>query len=115
VGRDAGRGRRDAPGERLEGAGAPIEAGAPGTTLSHPAFAAVAGAMGADARAHYDETDALIVQCPAGAARPARLMAVVYRKQLDALFARGWDRATAPARLSKGAKLRAALRGLLGL
>lgn len=114
---DAEIGRLYAPGEAMAAAGIENDAlgGEPWAALSHPGFAAVAGAMGKRARDHFTETFALIGQAPKAARRPPRLMATVYAAQLRKLEARGWGRPTDPARLTKGEKMRAALRGLTGL
>jgi phytoene synthase len=55
-----------------------------------------------------------MARCDRTAMKPARLMGATYGAILSKLEARGWQKLDQPVKLSKWAKIRIALRHLLG-
>ncbi len=108
---DAGRGRLYLPRELLAANGIPPD---PGAALVHPALARVCEALAARARQHFASASAAMARCDRRAMKPARLMGTTYAAILAKLEARGWKALDQPVKLSKWAKLRIALRHLLG-
>ena len=87
---------------------------APDAVLRHPAMPAVFGDLIRLARERYAEADAALSHCNRRRLQPALLMMAIYEAILDRLESAGWNPTAAAPRLSKPAKLWAALtRGLL--
>ncbi|MEI8393721.1 MAG: presqualene diphosphate synthase HpnD [Rhodospirillaceae bacterium] len=110
---DAERGRLYLPRELLEKHG--IDPARPVTEiLRAPALIGVLEELAALAHRRYGEADAALTHCNRWRLRPALLMMGIYEAILVSLERRGWRPCSPPPRLSKGAKLWAALtRGLL--
>ena len=110
---DAERDRLYLPRETLERHGIdPTQA--PTAILRHPALPAVFQELVAQARGRYLEAETALRHCNRRRLRPALLMMAIYQAILDRLERYGWNPDRPPPRLSKGAKLWAALsRGLL--
>jgi phytoene synthase len=111
---DAADGRLYLPREALSAAG--IEAREPAAALAHPRLPAACAWLAERADARYAEAAALRrAMAPADAARlrPAMIMTAVYRRVLDRLRARGWQRAHEPVALGRAEKLWIALRCVL--
>jgi len=113
IAEDAERQRLYLPRELLEQHG--IDPSRPlAEVLRHPGLAKVFDDLARLARRRYAEADAALIHCNRKPLRPALLMMGIYEAILDHLERTGWNPDAPPARLSKPAKLWAALtRGLL--
>lgn len=110
---DAARGRLYLPREVLERQGITASSTGgfdPETVLVAPGLPAVAAEIGARARGHFTEARAIMDRCPRATVRPSRMMMEVYRRVLDRLESRGWDRVLEPVSLPKPLKLWVAFR-----
>jgi phytoene synthase len=108
---DAQRGRLYLPRDLLAPLGIPTDTQA---ALTHPALPQVCTTLAARAHAHYAAAAAAMARCDRTAMKPARLMGATYGAILAKLEARGWDKLNQPVKLSKWAKIRIALRHLIG-
>jgi presqualene diphosphate synthase len=109
---DAARGRLYLPQELLERQG--IGARDPVRVLLHPALPEVCGALAGRARQRFAEAERLLARGERRQLRPALVMMQVYRRTLERLVARGWQRLDQPVRLAPPERLWLALRhGLL--
>lgn len=108
---DAQRGRLYLPRDLLAPHGIPPDAQ---KALTHPALPAVCATLATRAHAHYASATAAMSRCDRTAMKPARLMGATYRAILSKLEERGWHKLDQPVKLSKWAKIRIALRHLLG-
>ena len=85
----------------------------PAQVLADPAVAQACAGLTRAALAQFEKADALFEAMAPGARaslRPARIMAAVYRRLLERLMARGWERIDEPVRLGKLEKLWIAFR-----
>ena len=105
---DAELGRLYLPRELLEAHG--IETRDPAAVLRHPALAAVCGDLAEVAGERFSDAHAALRDRPRRAVRPALVMMNVYRRMLDRLVRRGWDRLDQPVRLHAAEKFWLALR-----
>lgn len=105
---DAELGRLYLPRELLAAHG--IDSRDPATVLAHPALAAVCGELAEIAYRRFAEAGAALRDRPRRAVRPALVMMQVYRRMLDRLMRRGWDRLDQPVRLHAAEKFWLALR-----
>ena len=105
---DAELGRLYLPRELLEAHG--IETRDPAAVLRHPAVAAVCGDLAEIAGERFADAGAALRDRPRRAVRPAMVMLNVYRRMLDRLMSRGWDRLDQPVRLHAAEKIWLALR-----
>jgi len=105
---DAERGRLYLPDELLNKHG--IAAREPAAVLAHPALPRVCDELAVLARQRFAEAIAAMRSCDRRKIRPAVVMMHVYRRVLELLIRRGWQRLDAPAKLSKAAKIWIALR-----
>ncbi len=111
--KDADMNRLYLPGDLLKAHGVAADA-PPHSVLSDPGLAGVCGALVSMARAQYAEGDRLLAQTGQRKMRAAVIMKEVYRRTLDRLEARGWQRLDDPVGLSRAQKVMLALRyGLL--
>jgi len=109
---DAERGRLYLPRELLEKHG--IAATDPKGVLGHPALPAVCAEMAKMARAKFAEAEEAVRDCDRRALRPAFIMMKIYRRILEKLIRRGWQRLDEPIAVGKPTKIWIALRhGLL--
>jgi phytoene synthase len=109
---DAALGRLYLPRELLERHG--IRDHAPDTVLAHPALPEVCGALAELAEQRFCEAQRCFVHGHRARLRPALIMMGIYRRTLERLLARGWQRLDQPVRLAKPERLWLALRhGLL--
>ena len=108
---DAQRGRLYLPRDLLAPLGIPPNAQA---ALAHPALPQVCTTLAARAHAHFAAAATAMARCDRTAMKPARLMGATYGAILAKLEARGWVKLDQPVKLSKWAKIRIALRHLLG-
>lgn len=108
---DAQRGRLYLPHDLLAPLGIPPDAQA---ALTHPALPQVCTTLAARAHAHYASAAAAMARCDQKAMKPARLMGATYGAILAKLEARGWTKLDQPVKLSKWAKIRIAMRHLIG-
>lgn len=109
---DAARGRLYLPRELLERHG--IAAREPDGVLRHPALPLVCGALAERARQRFEDAERLLAGGDRRELRPALVMMQVYRRTLERLVARGWQRLDQPVRLAPPERLWLALRhGLL--
>ena len=108
---DAQRGRLYLPRDLLDPIGIPHNAQA---ALTHPALPQICATLATRAHAHYASATAAMERCDRTAMKPARLMGATYGAILSKLEARGWHKLDQPVKLSKWAKIRIALRHLLG-
>ena len=108
---DAQRGRLYLPRHLLATHGIPPDAQ---KALTHPALPAVCATLATRAHTHYTSATASMARCDRTAMKPARLMGATYGAILSKLEARGWQKLDQPVKLSKWAKIRIALRHLLG-
>jgi phytoene synthase len=109
---DAARGRLYLPGELLERHG--IAAREPAAVLRHPALPLVCGALAERARQRFEDAQRLLAGGDRRQLRPALVMMQVYRRTLERLVARGWQRLDQPVRVAPPERLWLALRhGLL--
>ncbi len=116
LGEDAARDRIYLPADLLARHGIAMrgDGSDPPAMLAHPGLAGACAEVAEVARHRFDEADAALAQCDRRRLRPALLMAGVYDRYLRLLTRRGWQRAAEPVRLSKPAKVWAAIRlGLL--
>ncbi len=82
--------------------------------IRQPALSGVFRDLGNEARGYYREADRALVHCCRKRLRPALLMMAIYEAILNQLERTGWRPNAPPPKLSKAAKLWAALtRGLL--
>jgi phytoene synthase len=108
---DAQRNRLYLPRDLLAPHGIPPDAQ---KALTHPALPQICATLAARAHAHYASATAAMERCDRTAMKPARLMGATYGAILSKLEARGWHKLDQPVKLSKWAKIRIALRHLLG-
>jgi presqualene diphosphate synthase len=109
---DGARGRLYLPRELLGQHG--IAERDPERVLDHPALPAVCAALAERARQRFEEADRRFADSARRQMRPALVMMQVYRRTLERLIARGWQRLDQPVRLAKPERLWLALRyGLL--
>jgi len=108
---DAQRHRLYLPRELLAAHAIPPD---PSAALAHPALPRVCDTLAARARQHFASASAAMTRCDRRAMKPARLMAATYAAILAGLEARGWKQLDQPVKLATWAKLRIALRHLLG-
>ena len=86
----------------------------PAEVIRHPGLAGVFRDLAAEARRRYADADRALTRCNRRRLRPALLMMAIYEAILVQLERTGWHPEAPPPRLSKFAKLWAALtRGLL--
>lgn len=113
IAEDADRGRLYLPRELLEKHGIDPSA-PPAAILHHPGLSGVFVDLAALARTRYAEADWALAGCDRRTLKPALLMMGIYEAILHKLERTGWNPDAPPPRLSKAAKLWAALtRGLL--
>ncbi len=105
---DAELGRLYLPRELLEAHG--IETRDPAAVLRHPALTAVCGDLAEIAGERFADARGALRDRPRRAVRPALVMMNVYRRVLDRLMRRGWDRLDQPVRLHGAEKFWLALR-----
>jgi phytoene synthase len=109
---DAGRGRLYLPRELLDRHG--IGGSDPGLVLTHQALPEVCAALADRARQRFADAERLLAAGDRRQLRPALVMMQVYRRTLERLVARGWQRLDQPVRLARPERLWLALRyGLL--
>jgi squalene synthase HpnD len=109
---DARLGRLYLPRELLERHG--IRDHAPDAVLTHPALPEVCGALAELAEERFGEAERCFAHGRRTRLRPALIMMGIYRRTLERLLARGWQRLDQPVRLAKPERLWLALRhGLL--
>jgi presqualene diphosphate synthase len=109
---DAALGRLYLPRELLERHC--IRDHAPDAVLAHPALPEVCGALAQLAEQRFGEAERCFVHGHRARLRPALIMMGIYRRILERLLARGWQRLDQPVRLAKPERLWLALRhGLL--
>ena len=86
----------------------------PWSVIRHPGLAGVFRELVREARRRYADADRALARCNRKRLRPALLMMAIYEAILDRLERAGWHPEAPPPKLSKAAKLWAALtRGLL--
>jgi len=105
---DAGRGRLYLPRELLEKHG--VKTRDPDAVLAHPALGAVCGELAGQAEAKFAEARAALRDCDRRALRPAVIMMTIYRRILEKLVRRGWQRLDEPIEVGKPTKIWIALR-----
>ena len=109
---DTARGRLYLPRELLAQQG--ITSRDPDRVLAHPALPEVCGALAERARRRFEDADRLFARSDRRRLRPALVMMQVYRRTLERLVARGWQRLDQPVRLARPERLWLAVRyGLL--
>jgi phytoene synthase len=109
---DARRGRLYLPCEWLEEYGIPTDD--PAAALAHPRIGQVCARLADLAQTRFDEAEAALADCDRRALRPSVIMMTVYRRILERLVRRGWQRLGEPVEVSKPEKIWIALRhGLL--
>ena len=109
---DAGRGRLYLPRELLDRHG--ITGSDPGPVLAHPALPEVCAELAERARQRFEDARRLLAAGDRRRLRPALVMMQVYRRTLERLIARGWQRLDEPVRVARPERLWLALRyGLL--
>lgn len=109
---DAGEGRLYLPRELLEKHG--IVSRRPAEVIVDKALPNVCRDLAERALQRFREAETAIAGCERRAMRPAVVMMHVYRRILDRLIARGWDRIDMPVKVSKIEKIAIGLRhGLL--
>jgi presqualene diphosphate synthase len=109
---DAARGRLYLPCELLRDQG--ITTDDPGRVLADPALALVCDALAERAEQRFLHARHLLAGGDRRKLRPALVMMQVYRRTLERMIARGWQRLDEPVRLAKPERLWLALRyGLL--
>ena len=103
---DAERDRLYIPVERIARQGIPADGDAY-TVLGRPGFSAVCRELAEWNYGCYEKARELLAGCDRKAVRPARIMMEVYRRILDRLVARGWEKPalSRPVRVSKLEKL----------
>jgi presqualene diphosphate synthase len=107
---DAALGRLYLPRETLTRAG--ISTDDPATALADPKIEAAAQSLVGEARRQFLRAREVMGACPRDKVRAPRLMAAVYGALLDRLAKRGFSSPRGPVRLSLGAILVAAVRGM---
>ncbi len=105
---DAAMGRLYLPREALIRHG--IETGEPTTVLCHPRLDRVCAEVAELAARRFDEAEEALAQCRRSRLRPAIVMMANYRRVLDRLIDRGWQRLDQRVQVSKPEKLWIALR-----
>ena len=105
---DAALGRLYLPRELLQSEG--ITSTDPEIVLGDLRIGKVCDALAARSRRRFDEAEAAIAACGRRPLRPATVMMQVYRRYLDRLVARGWDKLGEPVRVSKFEKFLIGLR-----
>lgn len=105
---DATNGRLYLPRELLDKHN--VAATTPDALLDDPGVALVCADLAAMAKQHFAETLKLLPQLDRRKMRPAILMMAIYRRTLEGLEARGWDRLDEPVRISRVEKIWIALR-----
>jgi presqualene diphosphate synthase len=109
---DAALGRLYLPRELLKRHG--MRDHAPDAVLAHPALPEVCGALAELAEQRFGEAERCFIHGHRSRLRPALIMMGIYRRILQRLLARGWQRLDQPVRLAKPERLWLALRhGLL--
>jgi len=109
---DARRGRLYLPRELLQRHC--ISGSDPGLVLAHQALPKVCAALAERARQRFADAERLLAAGDRRQLRPALVMMQVYRRTLERLIARGWQRLDQPVRVARPERLWLALRyGLL--
>lgn len=108
---DALTGRLYLPRELLEKHG--VTATTPEALLADPAVAKVCADLAPRARQSFADSAALLSRLDRRKMRPAILMMAVYRRMLDRMEERGWDRLAEPVKLSRAEKVWIVLRHCL--
>ncbi len=112
LGEDAERGRLYLPADLLERHG--IASRAPAEVLADPALPAVLAELAGMAKQRFARTQELIARCRRRPLKPCILIMAIYRRTLDRLERRGWDRPSEPVSIANWEKIWIALRhGLL--
>ena len=113
IAEDAERGRLYLPRELLLKYGIDPDL-SPKSVIRHPSLSKVFRDLVRVARSCYAEADKALVHCKRKRLRPALLMMAIYEAILNRLERAGWNPDAPPPKLSKAAKLWAALtRGIL--
>jgi len=100
---DAERGRLYLPAELLDAHG--VDTRDPAAVLAHPNLSSVCEALAQVARGHYRDAANALARCERRPMRPAIVMMEAYRRVLDALQRRGWERHTEQVSIGKLTKL----------
>lgn len=108
IAEDADRGRLYLPHELLARHG--IDSRDPAVVMQHPDLPKVCDDLAVIAVQRFDEAITAMAGCDRRKMRPAVVMMHVYRRILDKLQERGWNRLTEPVRVPKAAKIWIALR-----
>jgi phytoene synthase len=109
---DARRGRLYLPREWLQEKDIPADD--PVAALAHPRIGRVCARLAELARTRFDDAEAALADCDRRALRPSVIMMTIYRRILERLVRRGWQRLDEPVEVSKPEKIWIALRhGLL--
>ena len=105
---DARRGRLYLPREWLRDEGIPTDD--PVAALAHPGIGRVCARLAELALTRFDDAEAALANCDRRALRPAVIMMTIYRRILERLVRRGWERLDEPIEVSKLEKIWIALR-----
>ncbi|OHC76157.1 MAG: squalene synthase HpnD [Rhodospirillales bacterium RIFCSPLOWO2_12_FULL_58_28] len=105
---DAGRNRLYLPADLLTAHG--INEDNPEAVLAHPAIAGVCAELAEIATNRFAEAESALALCDRRQMRPAIMMMQVYRRILEKLKKRGWERISGPVRLPRLQKLWIAFR-----
>jgi phytoene synthase len=105
---DAGIGRLYLPRETLAEAG--IAGDDPSTVISNPALPKACAPLVAQARAHFEQSDAIMARNPRRLVRAPKIMSKYYRAILELLVIRGFAAPRAPVRVNKMARIAILLR-----
>jgi squalene synthase HpnD len=96
---DAAIGRLYLPREALSAAG--IVTTDPQQAVASPGLDKACAVVGARARAHFHEAEAVMRDCPRWAIRTPKIMGLAYRSILDGLVARGFAPPRHPVRINR--------------
>jgi phytoene synthase len=105
---DAGRGRLYLPQELLLRYG--VGCAEPGEALGHPALPAVCEGVAERARERFAQAERWLKGAERRRLRPALIMMQIYRRLLERLMARGWQRLDQPVRVARAERLWLAVR-----
>jgi len=105
---DAARGRLYLPRELLEKHG--IDTTDPAAVLAHPGLVQVCEEVAEIARLKFAQAEAALAGCDRRALRPAVIMMTIYRRILEKLVKRGWQRLDEPIEVGSREKIWIALR-----
>jgi len=108
IAEDAERDRLYLPRETLVANG--ITSTKPQDVLAHPNLPLVCAEVARQARGYFKEALDTMNTCPRKTVRPARVMLEMYRRILDQMEARGWEKFREPVSLPKMTKIWVALR-----